>query len=309
VAQQVKATAAAAALSGANPASTGAPPLSSLVRLPLFGQADAVAALASTSFNAAAPLPPGHELRRSRGRYRLSHALLAVPRNQLEALLGLERGCLTASAAAAAAATPAEDQPQQQLPQGGAPAGGAPTLAGGAPPESPLLQFRSHRLAPTFAAVARAGAMSPTYCHALDPLWPLCVHEQRGSCRVAACGCQHWADGQLLAGEAAREVAELLRRKGVDQPDAVVARLRAAQSAIGAIVGPDAGGAGAAPAAHPPAGLFQVAGAEPQPSGPCSPLRAARPQRRPRGRARSSARPTPRRCASSGGAPSRPPAG
>ncbi|KIY96509.1 hypothetical protein MNEG_11451 [Monoraphidium neglectum] len=78
------------------------------------------------------------------------------------------------------------------------------------------------------------GPLSPTYCHCVDPLWPICMHELRGSCRVAACGGQHWADGQLLAGEASREVQDLLQRQGAQQPELLVSRLRAAAARGGA---------------------------------------------------------------------------
>ena len=53
------------------------------------------------------------------------------------------------------------------------------------------------RLCDTFQTVSQLPLASPSFTHRLDPHWPLCTYDIRGSCRDAKCQYQHASDYQL----------------------------------------------------------------------------------------------------------------
>lgn len=53
------------------------------------------------------------------------------------------------------------------------------------------------RLCETYHTVSQIPLASPTFTHRLDPHWPLCTYDIRGSCRDAKCEFQHASDYQL----------------------------------------------------------------------------------------------------------------
>lgn len=71
------------------------------------------------------------------------------------------------------------------------------------------------RLCETYHTVSQLPLASPTFTHRLDPHWPLCTYDIRGSCRDAKCEFQHATDYQLenvavlrdLHGQAVRSVS------------------------------------------------------------------------------------------------------
>ena len=54
-----------------------------------------------------------------------------------------------------------------------------------------------HRLCEMYHSVSQLPLASPTFTHRLDPHWPLCTYDIRGSCRDAKCEFQHASDYQL----------------------------------------------------------------------------------------------------------------
>lgn len=54
-----------------------------------------------------------------------------------------------------------------------------------------------YRLCETYHSVSQLPLASPTFTHRLDPHWPLCTYDIRGSCRDAKCEFQHASDYQL----------------------------------------------------------------------------------------------------------------
>lgn len=54
-----------------------------------------------------------------------------------------------------------------------------------------------YRLCETYHTVSQLPLASPTFTHRLDPHWPLCTYDIRGSCRDAKCEFQHASDYQL----------------------------------------------------------------------------------------------------------------
>ena len=54
-----------------------------------------------------------------------------------------------------------------------------------------------YRLCETYHAVSQLPLASPTFTHRLDPHWPLCTYDIRGSCRDAKCEFQHASDYRL----------------------------------------------------------------------------------------------------------------
>ena len=57
--------------------------------------------------------------------------------------------------------------------------------------------FSACRLCDTFQTVSQLPLASPSFTHGLDPHWPLCTYDIRGSCRDAKCQYQHASDYQL----------------------------------------------------------------------------------------------------------------
>lgn len=95
-----------------------------------------------------------------------------------------------------------------------------------APPQgryaSVLRALRSARLSATWAVVVGSPITSASYAHAIDPHWPLCPFDVRGSCQDVRCCRQHWVDLQLGASEAQDEVARLMQRAGLPPADRIV---------------------------------------------------------------------------------------
>lgn len=73
-----------------------------------------------------------------------------------------------------------------------------------------------HRLCPSYKTVAGLSLLSPSYAHALDPLWQLCPFETavRGTCRAAGCGYQMRADYALPPAAILQDVYNLVDRCG-----------------------------------------------------------------------------------------------
>ena len=77
--------------------------------------------------------------------------------------------------------------------------------------------FSARRLCDTFQTVSQLPLASPSFSHRLDPHWPLCTYDIRGSCRDAKCQYQHASDYQLenvavlrdLHSQAVRSVSNL----------------------------------------------------------------------------------------------------
>lgn len=63
--------------------------------------------------------------------------------------------------------------------------------------DSPLKAFRSYRLLSTFQTVSQLPLTSLSFTNRLDPHWPLCTYDIRGSCRDAKCLFQHASHYQL----------------------------------------------------------------------------------------------------------------
>ena len=113
---------------------------------------------------------------------------------------------------------------------------------------SPLLVFRSYRLSPGFAMSlspgASGGPLGSSYCHALDPHWPLCKFELRGSHAERCCGYQHWGDGALSLQEQLGEVKGLLGRAGVRDMQGVGEKVKQQQQQLVSVGAVRNGGAG-----------------------------------------------------------------
>ncbi|KAL0033603.1 hypothetical protein WJX79_007018 [Trebouxia sp. C0005] len=86
---------------------------------------------------------------------------------------------------------------EQELPPLPLPQPAAVTDTSGHKYDSPLRVFRSYRLCDTFQTVSQLPLASPSFTHGLDPHWPLCTYDIRGSCRDAKCQYQHASDYQL----------------------------------------------------------------------------------------------------------------
>ena len=69
-----------------------------------------------------------------------------------------------------------------------------PVLCNSTAKNNPVVLYR---LCETFQTVSQLPLASPTFTHRLDPHWPLCVYDIRGSCRDAKCEFQHASDYQL----------------------------------------------------------------------------------------------------------------
>ncbi|KAK9813138.1 hypothetical protein WJX72_009666 [[Myrmecia] bisecta] len=97
----------------------------------------------------------------------------------------------------------------------GQPAGGSSTPTGlGAKYASPLRVFKSYRLCETFQAVAGVPLISKTYTHRINPQWPLCPYEIRGSCRNASCIYQMAVDYAPDSSAVISDIVDLVRRAG-----------------------------------------------------------------------------------------------
>ncbi|KAK9860427.1 hypothetical protein WJX84_007272 [Apatococcus fuscideae] len=93
----------------------------------------------------------------------------------------------------------------------------SPTLAVATPAGiyiSPLSRFRSYRLCETYHDATKAAFLSASYGNTIDPQWPLCPYEARGSCRNAKCPYQMAADYTLEAVQIVRDIFITAQRAG-----------------------------------------------------------------------------------------------
>ena len=81
---------------------------------------------------------------------------------------------------------------------------------------SPLLAFGSYRLSRSFGHTNKLRLTSARYANDIDPLWPLCQFESRGSCQDEKCSKQHQRDYALQSIETVQELAGLLHSAGLD---------------------------------------------------------------------------------------------
>ena len=75
--------------------------------------------------------------------------------------------------------------------------------------ESPLFAMRSVRGLPQFTGVWRLDVSSPTFSHAIDPLWPLCPFDLRGECRDPSCPWQSKDDTCISGSELVSDLVKL----------------------------------------------------------------------------------------------------
>jgi hypothetical protein len=87
---------------------------------------------------------------------------------------------------------------------------------------SGLTCLKAYRLAPQYKDIHGTDPASATFCNSIDPDWPLCSYEVRGSHLDPHCKHQHWADAALPLTGVAAQLQQMLTAASIHSPAVLV---------------------------------------------------------------------------------------